>query len=198
MNHRKSEATFVTSEGLSVEVYWVQAEDAPYLIDLFEHLSANSRYMRFNQYLEGVDPAAVQREAELIALIDPAKGLSLLAFADLPEQPDAPVAAARYVRTDQPNQAEVAISVRDDMQHQGIGAQMLLYLAATARRDGIHTLVGTFHTSNRRVWALLAEAPYPSTTAINGFQTTVTVDLQSSRQAPETNGSAPLDIQPAR
>lgn len=198
MKHRKSEATFETSEGLLVEVYRVQPEDASYLIDLFEHLSTNSRYMRFNQYLEGVDLVAVQREADQIALLDPAMGLSFLAFADLPGQPDAPIAAARYVRTGEPRQAEASISVRDDMQHQGIGAQMLLYLAAEARRDSVGTLVGTFQTSNRRIWALLAESPYPSTTVIDGFQTAVSIDLQSIRHAPEAKSSAHLDIQPVR
>ncbi len=198
MKQRKPQSTFKTSEGLLVEVYRVQAEDAHYLVDLFEHLSTNSRYMRYNQYLAGIAPAIVQSEAEHIALIDSAAGLMLLAFVDLPDQPHAPVAGARYVRTGDPNQAEVAVSVRDDMQHQGIGAQMLLYLAAEARRDGVGTLVGTFQTSNRRIWALLAESPYPSTTVIDGFQTTVSIDLQSIRHAPEAKSSAHLDIQPVR
>ncbi|MCA9869528.1 MAG: GNAT family N-acetyltransferase [Anaerolineae bacterium] len=184
MKRRISELTFETSEGLPVEVFRVQPEDAAYLVDLFEHLSTDSRYTRFNQYLAGIDPETVQREAEHIALIDPAVGLAMLAFADLPDQSHAPVAAARYVRTEDPQQAEVSVSVRDDMQHQGIGARMLLSLAAEARRAGICTLIGTFQTSNRRIWALLSESPYQSTTVIDGFHTTVTIDLQSTDRVP--------------
>ena len=102
----------------------MQPDDAGDLVDLFEHLSTNSRYMQFNQYLASVDPELVRREAEHIALVDPARGLGVLAFADLPDQPHAPVAAARYIRTDDPQQAEVSVSVRDDLQHQGIGAEI--------------------------------------------------------------------------
>lgn len=198
MKNRDYEFKFESSDGLVVEVYRVQMDDAVYLIDLFEHLSTNSRYMRFNQYLEGVDPETVRREAEHIALIDPDKGMSLLAFADLADQPHAAVAGARYVRTSDPNQAEVSISVRDDMQHQGIGAQMLLYLAAEARKAGVCTLIGTFQTGNRRIWALLAESPYQSTTVIDGFQTTVTIYLQTPKRASNPDTSPQLESEEMR
>lgn len=189
MKNRDCEFKFKTNDDLSIEVHRVQPDDAGYLVDLFEHLSTNSRYTRFNQYLASVDPEIVRREAEHIALVDPARGLGVLALADLPGQSRAPVAAARYIRTDDPQQAEVSVSVRDDMQHQGIGAQMLLYLAAEARKAGVCTLIGTFQTGNRRIWALLAESPYQSTTVIDGFQTTVKIDLQTPKRAlnPETS-----------
>ncbi|HRX01623.1 MAG: hypothetical protein KDI07_10025 [Anaerolineae bacterium] len=193
MEKRKSEFTFETDSGLVIDVYRVQAEDAAYLVDLFEHLSTNSRYMRFNQYLAIVDPEIVQREAEHIALVDAASGLGVLAFADLPDQPHAPVAVARYVRTGAPQQAEVSVSVRDDMQHQGIGGQMLLFLSQEARAAGIRTLIGTFQTGNRRIWALLAESPYQSTTVIDGFQTTVTIDLGSTKVTPDKNHVTQLE-----
>lgn len=193
MEKRKSEFTFETDSGLVIDVYRVQAEDAAYLVDLFEHLSTNSRYMRFNQYLAIVDPEIVQREAEHIALVDAASGLGVLAFADLPDQPHAPVAVARYVRTGTPQQAEVSVSVRDDMQHQGIGGQMLLFLSQEARAAGIRTLIGTFQTGNRRIWALLAESPYQSTTVIDGFQTTVTIDLGSTKVTPDKNHVTQLE-----
>lgn len=198
MNKRKSEYTFETNSGLVIEVYRVRADDAPYLVDLFDHLSTNSRYTRFNQYLASVDPEIVLREAEHIALVDPANGRSMLAFADLPDQPRAPVAVARYIRTSDPQQAEVSVSVRDDMQHQGIGGQMLLILLREAREAGVRTLIGTFQTGNRRIWGLLAESPYQSTTVIDGFQTTVTIDLQSSKGTPQKNGVTQLERQQER
>lgn len=198
MINRDCEFKFESNDGLSIEFYRLLPEDAGDLVDLFDHLSTNSRYMRFNQYLASVDPELVRREAEHIALVDPARGVGVLAFADLPDQPHAPVAAARYVLTDDPQQAEVSVSVRDDMQHQGIGAQMLLYLSAEARKAGVRSLIGTFQTSNRRIWALLAESPYQSTTVIDGFQTTVTIDLQTPKRASEPDASAQLITQEMR
>lgn len=198
MINRDCEFKFESNDGLSIEFYRLLPEDAGDLVDLFDHLSTNSRYMRFNQYLASVDPELVRREAEHIALVDPARGVGVLAFADLPDQPHAPVAAARYVLTDDPQQAEVSVSVRDDMQHQGIGAQMLLYLSAEARKAGVRSLIGTFQTSNRRIWALLAESPYQSTTVIDGFQTTVTIDLQTPKRASEPDASVQLITQEMR
>lgn len=198
MKDRKPEYTFESNDGLTIEVKRLQTDDAVYLVDLFEHLSTNSRYARFNQYLASVDPVDVLREAEQIVLIDSSRGLGVLAFADLPDQPHAPVAVARYIRTDDPQQAEVSVSVRDDMQHQGIGAQMLLYLASEARKAGVRSLIGTFQTANRRIWALLAESPYQSTTVIDGFQTSVTIDLQTPRHASEQDTTTQLENQEVR
>ena len=198
MKSRKPAYSFESDDGLLVEVYHVEVGDAAYLVDLFDHLSTDSRYMRFNQFLESVDSQIVQREAEHIATVDPARGRSLLAFADLPDQPNAPVAGARYVRTDIPQQAEVSLSVRDDMQHQGIGGHMLLCLFSEALKDGLRTLVGTFQTNNRRIWALLGESPYQSNTVIDGFQTTVTIDLQTLRSRPEEVSMTHLDGQQVR
>ncbi len=198
MKNRQPEFVFENNDGLPIEIYRLKPDDAGYLVDLFDHLSTNSRYMRFNQYLASVDPEVIRREAEHIALVDPARGLGVLAFADLPDQPHAPVAAARYVLTDDPQQAEVSVSVRDDMQHHGIGAQMLLYLSAEARKAGLRTLIGTFQTSNRRIWALLAESPYQTTTVIDGYQTTVTIDLQTPKRASEPDASTQLESQEMR
>lgn len=185
MKQRKPELTFFSANGFPIEVYRIQPDDAGFLVDLFEHMSTDSRYMRFNQYLTTVDPEIVRREAEHIAMVDPARGLAVVAFADLPGQPNAPVAGARYVRTQVPEEAEVAVSVRDDMQHQGIGARLLLFLISEARRDGVRALVGTFLTSNRRIWAMLAESPFESTTVIDGFQTSVRIDLEAPPRVSE-------------
>lgn len=191
MQHRKPEFTFKSDAGLLVEVFRLQPEDAAYLVDLFEHMSVTSRYQRFNQYLANVDWQMVEREAEHLSIVDPARGLGLLAFADLPDQPHAPVGGARYVRTEEDEyQAEISVAVRDDLQGQGIGGQLLHNLVLMARAAGVHALVGTFHTANRRIWDLLAESPFQVHTEIDGVQTSLTIDLRSLRSAPADDGMA--------
>ena len=168
MHHRNAEFEFEAANGLPVRVFRLKPGDGRYLVDLFEHLSATSRYLRFNEYLSNVDPATVLREAEHLSLVDPDQGVALLAFADLPDQPNAAVAGARFILTGQPGEAEVSIAVRDDLHHMGIGRQLLLYLAEVASDADVSRLVASFHTGNRRIWALLAEAPYLSETIRSG------------------------------
>lgn len=145
---------FVTKTGMEIFVRPLRPEDAPYLVDLFENMSAESRYNRFLQTTENVDIDRVWLEAENIASQTNSASVGMVAFSNLPDRANAPVGAARYVKiTGQ--QAEIAISVRDDMQHVGIGTQLLRLLVDQAADEGIDQLVGTVQNSNVPMWAML-------------------------------------------
>lgn len=172
------EFRFTTSTGLNVRVRAERPEDAVHLIHLFEHLSATSRYLRFSKALDNPDPERVRQEAERLARLEPPRDLAWLAFADLPGEIDEPVAGARYVRLpDDPLTAEVAISVRDDLQRQGIGSQLLKFVIEHARQHGIRRLVATFRSENRAIWALLKYARYPVSYEVHGAEVQAIVDL---------------------
>ena len=47
--------TFLTKNDMVVRVRPLLAEDAPYLVDLFENMSQDSRYSRFLQTLDNID-----------------------------------------------------------------------------------------------------------------------------------------------
>lgn len=154
MIDNKNAAQFKTKSGLAVCVRPLRTEDAPYLVDLFEHMSAESRYNRFLQPAEDVDIDRIWTEAEKIARMVGDNSHGYAAFTDLPDQPNAVVGAARYVEISSA-QAEIAVSVRDDMQNQGIGTILLDLLIKHAERAGIDQLVGTIQNSNTNMWALL-------------------------------------------
>ena len=67
---------FTTQQGLEVRVYRLHADDSELLIDLFDHLSAQSRYLRFNEYLEHPDSEYVHQEAQALARVDDKRGLA--------------------------------------------------------------------------------------------------------------------------
>lgn len=169
---------FYARDGLEVRVRPELPSDAANLIDLFGHLSPNSRYLRFSKSMVSPDPQRVQQEAEHLVELQPPKDVAWLAFADLPGQPDTPIAGVRYTRLDG-DTAELAIVVRDDFHRRGIGTELLKFLTEQARRDGIRELVATFRTENRAVWELLKHSPYPVKREIHGPEVDAVIDLMA-------------------
>jgi acetyltransferase len=147
--------TFKTKDGMSITVRPLRSEDAPLLVDLFEHMGSDSRFLRFNLSLDHLDSTVLWSEARRMAQLKPGDG-AWLAFADLPDQPQAPVAGVRFVRLDSET-AEAAISVRDDMQNRGVGQGLLVFLLREARAAGLRRLVATVQRINRPLWRLLSK-----------------------------------------
>ncbi len=173
---RPSALTFRTETGLEVYIRPLTPEDAPYLADLFGHMGAESRYMRFNQALSHVDPETVQAGAQQLARVNPDEGAAWLAFADLPDQPHAPLAGARFICT-APGIAEASVAVRDDAQRQGIGSMLLEFLVQQARKAGIHTLTAVIQHSNGGIWQLLKKSGLPYQRRSDGVLVEVTIDI---------------------
>jgi len=177
--------SLATKMGFMIQVRRIQPDDVPYLVDIFEHMSSESRYRRFHQSVDHVSPSRVWTEAERIAQADPKTSDGLIAFADLPDEPDAPVAAARYVRLE-PHVAEVAISVRDDLQNIGIGSQLLQLLAQEAKAAGIQKLVGTVQNNNEPMWRILEHLAFAVTRTPHGAVSEIEIDLLSMRDEEES------------
>ena len=168
--------TFKTKKGQLLELRQLQAEDAHHLVDLFNHMGPTSRYLRFNQALTNPDPDLVWAEARRLAQIDPEKDGAWLAFCELPDQADAPVAGVRYMRS-RPEVAEASLAVRDDMQNQGIGTELLKFLVERAQEAGIKRLVASAQRGNRSLWRLLEKAPLRMEYESDGGYTTMTAHL---------------------
>jgi acetyltransferase len=177
--------SFITKNGLLVWVRPMLPEDAPYLVEIFEHMSADSRYFRFNQPLTHVAPERVWTEAENIAHLEPQIGF--IAFADLPEQSGVPIGAARCVFLGD-GVAETAVSVCDDMQNQGIATSLLGILIEAAKRQGVRKLVATVQNANRPILHMLNRLPYVYTRKTIGSDTEVELDLTSPKVEIETRG----------
>ena len=168
--------TFLTKNDMAMRVRPLLAEDAPYLVDLFENMSQDSRYSRFLQTLDNIDMERVWSTAEQIAQGVAVNSHGLLAFCDTAERPDVPVAAARYIRLDS-GQAEIGISVRDDMQGIGVGSRLMGLLIDNGRAEGILEMVAVIQNNNVVVWRLLRWLGYPITRRQDGSATEVILDV---------------------
>jgi acetyltransferase len=167
---------FQTKDGIPIKVRPLQLEDAAHLVDIFENMGSESRYARFNVPMENPDPEMVYQEAAEMADVERPQNDGWLAFADLPGKPDTPVAGIRYIRTAE-GEAEVAISVRDDMQNKGIGTAMLVFLFEQAKKAGITRLVALAQRNNRPLWQILTKAPYPIKRTPDGSNVYLEVEL---------------------
>ena len=133
----------------------IAPEDKPLLAASFERLSKESRYRRFftikNElsaaeldYLVDVD----HHDHEAIVAIDPLSGEGL--------------GVARYVRSeDDPELAEVAVTVADDWQGRGLGRALLDRLTYRARREGVRRFSALVQSDNWRSLGLVAGSGEP-------------------------------------
>ena len=172
-------SVFEAKNGVVVWVRPLLPEDAPYLVDLFDHMSSDSRYSRFHQPLDNVSSERVWREAEDIAHM--ARQVGFIAFADLPDQLNAPIGAARYVETGV-GVAETAVSVRDDMQRQGVGTHLVSLLVKEARRRGVYTLLATIQRANQAIIHVLNRMPYPYVRTAVGSDIELALDLKVAKE----------------
>ena len=134
--------------------------------------------MRFHQSLDDPDPAVVQAEAREIAENAPLQGRGWLAFVHMGRQPKVAVGGVRWVRL-QPDglRAEIALTVRDDFQEQGIGQELLRLTALDARAAGIKKLIAVYQGANQAVNQLLSHSPVPVQRVIHAGEIFIEADL---------------------
>jgi acetyltransferase len=174
--------SFRTRSGLQLRIRSLLPSDARHLVDLFEHMGPQSRFLRFNLALSDPDPELVWTEAQRLSRIDPERDGAWLVFGDLPGQKNAPVAGGRYMYLDD-DTAEASLAVRDDMQRQGIGGELLRFMIRQAREKGVKRLVATIQRSNRPLWYLLQNSGLEIEVESHGSYANVAVDLIQAQGA---------------
>jgi len=127
----------------------VQPADAPLLADGFARLSGKSRRMRFLTRKDRLSTAELRyftdldhRDHEALGALDQADGRG--------------VGVARYIRdADDPRAAEIAVTIVDDWQGRGLGAELLTRLSDRARSEGICRFTALVAEDNRAMAGLL-------------------------------------------
>jgi RimJ/RimL family protein N-acetyltransferase len=175
----------VLRDGSAVLIRPVRSTDAPLLADGFARLSAASRQMRFLgvkkelsaaelRYLTDVD----HHDHEALAALDRAGGQG--------------VGIARYVRdADDPQAAEIAVTIVDDWQGRGLGTELLAALSDRARQEGIRRFTALADAGNVAVAAMLRNA---GARLVRRGRGTVEYEITLARGA---EGSAALGASPS-
>ena len=128
-------------DGSEVVVRPVRPGDKDAIAAGFERMSAQSRYRRFFAPLEELSP----RDLRYLTEVDHHDHEALIAF---DRATGAPVGAARYVRSDDPAEAEVAVTVVDDWQGRGAATALLEALVGRAREEGLERFTALVLSEN--------------------------------------------------
>lgn len=141
--------------GVTVEIRPVRPDDKALLADGLRRLSERSAYQRF------LAPKSALSRAELRYLTE-LDFRDHVAFVAVPaDRPDVLVGIGRWVRlASDPEVAEIAFVVADDLQHHGLGTAIGDALAQAARERGVKRFVATMLPDNlaaHRLFARLAQ-----------------------------------------
>jgi GNAT superfamily N-acetyltransferase len=143
---------FITArDGTQLYVRHVRPSDKEIIGKAWLQLSAESQRRRFL----APKPVLTQADLRYLTEVDGRDHVALIAVRlDAPQRM---VGVARYVRlTDDPETAEVAVTVADHMQGKGVGKQLGVLLADEARGRGVVRFSASILTDNRPALRLMA------------------------------------------
>lgn len=176
--------------GVVVQVRLIGLPDRDRFVAGFERLSPESRYRRF------FVPVARLREDMITRLLDTdnwdhlALGAEVLGGNGQPVGPI--VAVARYIRLrERPDTAEAAVTVGDDLQHRGLGRQMLSILVRAASERGITKFRAHVLSDNTPVLNLLQSMDAPLK-PVNDESGALGYEMELPASAPRTIREDPM------
>lgn len=126
----------------------LRLQDAAALRGFIERLSPASRHARFQQVVKEATPHLLR----LLLEVDPRTHVALGAFEGV-----AMVGEARFVRREDPAEADFAIAVDDSRRGSGLARELLQELAGEARRAGVERLEGEVLAGNEAMLAFAAQ-----------------------------------------
>lgn len=142
--HPPTEVTL--ADGQSVTLREIRADDKGGIAAGFEALGPRSRYRRFFAPMNRLSDADLRyltevdhTDHEAVVGLDPQGG---------------PVGVARYVRTDSPTEAEVAVAVVDAWQGRGVATALLERLIERARENGVERFLASVLEENEEALEL--------------------------------------------
>jgi GNAT superfamily N-acetyltransferase len=119
----------------------------------FEHLSPESRYLRFFTPMPRLPKSVLDR----LLHADGIDHVAVSAWRDVGDGTTEPIGVARFVRLERRDTAEAAIAVVDHMHARGVGRVLLADLFDAARERGVSRFRAEIMVGNQAVVGLLHE-----------------------------------------
>ncbi len=158
----------------------LRPDDGPGLAEAFEQLSETSRYQRFFT----AKPHLSERSLAYFTDVDHRDHEALVAAAPGSGQL---VGVARFIRNPQePDQAEVAVTVIDSWQRRGLGTALLRELAQRAAEEGIRHFTAEMLAENKPMLTLARRLGDAETTC-HGSTVSARIDLTPATERAGTS-----------
>jgi acetyltransferase len=140
-------------DGSHYQIRPIQANDRERIIELFNHLSPESRYLRFahaisklpDDFLDDILHLDYQKEMALLAVMASHTGTKEIA------------GIARYATPPNQNICEFSLSVSDSHTSHGIGTHLMLNLIEHAKKNGLQEMIGYVLRKNSRMLHLVSD-----------------------------------------
>jgi acetyltransferase len=167
-----AESTIQLNNGHRVRVRPIAPGDEDLLYDAFSRMSERSVYLRFLSPLKRLPEETAHR----LAHVDHGNRYALIAVEGPPGK-ERMLGVARYDRIGDSDTAEVAVAVPDDVQRQGIGAQLLSRIAEQARTQGIKQFMVLVLAENKSMLHLLRKMGWIHQARAKGGAYEITFDV---------------------
>lgn len=154
--------TITLRDGRTAVLRPIDSSDAPRLVDLHEHLSTESQYMRFF----GPKPRLTPAEAEYLASVDHHRRFAIVAEVD--EDGEKHIVGVGRFDINEPGVAEAAVVVRDDYQHIGLGTALLERMREVGRGAGLSSFRAEVLAENTRMLEILEQQGLDVSPATSG------------------------------
>lgn len=148
-----NDAFHATGYGFSYLIRPIHPDDRERLIELFNQLSPESRYLRFAHAISKLPDDFLEDVLEL----DYKKEMALVACLQQDDNKGSIIGIARYVSDTTGNVCEYSISVSDQYAAHGVGMNLMKNLIQYAKKNALQKMIGYILNSNVKMLLMTKE-----------------------------------------
>ncbi len=174
-------------DGTAVTIRAIRPDDKKRMVKAFKNLDPESIYTRFF----GFKSELTDEELKTATEVDFEKTVALVVTVPAVGGEETIIGAGRYIMYDPPNDlrsAEIAFTVEEDYQGQGIASSILRHLIHIAREKGVSRFEADVLAENMAMLAVFARSGLPMKKSLEEGAVHVTLSL--TVDAPSTMSQA--------
>lgn len=157
------ESRITVKGGREVFLRPVLETDAPLLVDLFNKLSRESRYLRFLRYMDSLPDHLLYRFTH----VNYTSEFALMAVIQ-EDGKDAIIGVGRYAYDQNLGETDLAVAVRDDWQKVGLGKLLLQKTISIGKEHGVSRFVSVFDPRNNLIRHIVSKLGYKTRYYVRG------------------------------
>ena len=149
--------TWSLVHGGEYEIRPISRDDHDAVLDLFQHLSSQSRYFRYAHAMSTLPETLLEQ----IISSSTSDDFALAAYIKKDSNdPESLVGISRYVRDVNSTRGEFSLSVSDDYHHEGIGSHLMQGILDCAKLNGLSEIYGYVIKENHDMLVLMRHLGY--------------------------------------